>query len=123
MSFVRISVNCHAETDEVVKKYCFVLWVLSARHNTTAFDKAAGELIERLVELRARIIVYSSEMFLPAKPSARSQVVLGGVDAPMEKQRFGSRSSARLPPEASRSQRMFHVFNEGSRPLFIGTSC
>ena len=53
---------------EVVNKYCFVVWVGGARHNTTVFDNAAGELIERLVELRARIIVYSSEMFQPSKP-------------------------------------------------------
>ena len=27
MSLVRIPVNCSAEADEVVKKYCIVLWV------------------------------------------------------------------------------------------------
>ena len=107
---------------EVVNKYCFVVWVWCARHKTTVFDMAAGELIEGRVELRARIIVHSSEMFQLAKPFARSQVVVG-VDASMEKQKFGSRSSARLPPEASRIQRTFHVFNEDSRPLLIGTSC
>ena len=94
-----------------------------ARRDTTVFHNAAGELIERLVELRARIIVYSSEMFQIAKPFALSQIVVGGVDASMEKQRFVFRSSAGLPPEAPRIQRTFHVFNEDSRQLFIGTSC
>ena len=44
--------------------------------NTTVFHKAAGELIEGRVEFRARIIVYSSEMFQLAKPFARSQIVV-----------------------------------------------
>ena len=52
MSLVRIPVNCCADTDEVVYKYCFVHWVRGARHN-----KAAGELIGRLVKTRPGIIV------------------------------------------------------------------
>ena len=76
MSLVRIPVNCCAETDEVVNKNCFVVWVGGARHNTTVFDNAAGELIERRVELRARIIVHSSEMFQLAQPFALSQIVV-----------------------------------------------
>ena len=72
MSLVRFPVNCCAETDEVVNKYCFVVWVCGARRDTTVFHKAAGELIECRVELRARIIVHSSKMFQFAKPFARS---------------------------------------------------
>ena len=80
---------------EVVSKFCFVIWVWRSRRNTTVFSMAAGELSECLVELRARIFVHSSEIIRPAEPFVPSQVVVGGVDASMEKQRFGSRSSAR----------------------------
>ena len=38
-----------------------------ARQNKTVFDKAAGEFTVRLVEIRAGIIMYSTEMFQPAK--------------------------------------------------------
>ena len=61
---------------EVVNKCCFVVWVWGARRDTTVFHKAAGELIERRVELRARIIVHSSEVFQLAKPFALSQIVV-----------------------------------------------
>ena len=98
-----------ADTDEVVNKYCFVHWVWGARHNKTVFDKAAGELIGHLVEIRTGIIVYSTEMFQPAKPSARSQVVVGLSGASMEKQKFGLLSYDWLPPEASIIRRIFQV--------------
>ena len=121
MSLVRILANSNTEKDEVVNKYCFVVWVWGARHNTTVFHKAAGELIEGRVELRARIIVYSSEMFQLAKPFGRSQVVVG-VDASMEKQRFGSRSSA-VATRSFKNSTNVSCLHEDSRQLFIGTSC
>ena len=68
MFLVRILVNCVRLTGEVVNKCCFVHWVWGARHNKTVLDKAAGELVGRLVEVRAGIIVYSTEMFQPATP-------------------------------------------------------
>ena len=62
-------INCCDDTDEVVIKFCFVHWVWGARQNRTVFDTAAGELIGLLVEIRVGIIVSSSDMFQPAKPS------------------------------------------------------
>ena len=53
MSWVRMLVSCCADTDEVVKKYCFLHWVRCARQNKTVFDKAACELIGRLVANRS----------------------------------------------------------------------
>ena len=76
-----------------------------------------------LVEIRAGITVYTTEMFHPVKPSARSQVVVGDVGTSMKTQSFGLRASARLAPEASRTRRMFLVFEIDSRPFPIGTLC
>ena len=119
---VRMPVNCCADTDELVNKYCFVHWVWGARHNTTVFDKAAGEFDGRLVEIRAGIIVYSVETFNLPHPVTPSQVVVGDVGASMEKQRFGLRFPARLRPAASRSRRMFQAFDVDSRPVPSGTA-
>ena len=83
---------------EVVNKYCFVVWVWGARHNTTVIHKAAGELIERRVELRARIIVYSSEMFQLAK-LLYPRKSLWEVSTHRWISGGGLHSSARLPPE------------------------
>ena len=60
--------------------------VCEVRHNKTIFDKAVGE-IGRLVEIPAEMIVYSTEMFQPVNPFARTHVVVQDVGAPMQKQR------------------------------------
>ena len=75
------------------------------------------------MEIRDGIVVYSTEMFQLARLFARSQVVVGDVGASMENQRFRLRSSARLPPEAYRIRRMFHVFDMDSRPVPSGVHC
>ena len=67
--------------------------------------------------------MYTPEMFQPVNPSARSQAAVEDVSASMGKQRFGSRSSAPLPPEASKIRRMFQAFDVDSRLVPCCTSC
>ena len=61
-------INCCDDAVENLIKFCFVHWVWGARQNRRVFDTAAGELIGLLVEIRAGIIVSSSDTFQPAKP-------------------------------------------------------
>ena len=123
MSLVRIPVNCCADTAEFVNKYCFVHMVWGPKQNKTVFDEPAGELIGLLVEILAGVIVYTTEMFQPVTPFARSQVYVEDVGASMEKQRFELLSSARLPPETSGIRRMCQIFDVDPRPVPNGTSC
>ena len=83
---------------------------------------AAGELIGRLVEIRAGIIVYSTDMFQLATTPLHARKLQGEMLAQMERQRFGLRSSARVPPEASGTRRMFQVFDVDWRAGPSGTS-
>ena len=87
-----------------------------------SLPRLVGELFGRLWRFAMESSCDSTEMFQFAIPFARSQVV-GDVGASMEKQRSRLRSSARLPPEAYRIRRMFHVFDVDSRPVPSGSSC
>ena len=84
---------------------------------------SAAHVFGRLVEIRAGIVVYSTENVSTCQnPLHARKSLWEDVGAPMEKQRFGSRSSARLPPKASRIRRMFQVFGMDSSPVPSGSS-
>ena len=115
MSLPRILVNCCAENRWGRQQVLLCPLGMWCEHNKTVFDKAAGELIGRLEVVWLRSA--PTDMLQLAKPFC---ALVNRCEIPVHRRRsrgLGLRSSARLPPAASRIQWLFQVFDEDLRPV------